>query len=162
MGRKDWLSGNTLDSCSGGARFESRVGRQLFWLRVLWFSSVPPRKFRDSGSIRLRPLPSRSFSNYHESIYPFDATYSSCWKRSYKLPIKYIQADGDGAFRFTKVDFFFSLSLVRKECCTLGRLKITEVLGGPLDFISCCLAILIRCPIGAKIFLKRSGVKILM
>jgi hypothetical protein len=33
----------------------------LPWLRISWYYSAPPRKFRDSSSIRPRQLPSKSF-----------------------------------------------------------------------------------------------------
>jgi hypothetical protein len=44
----------------------------LTWF--LWFYSVPPDKFRDSTSIRPRPLPPKSSSIHHSFVIkPFDA-----------------------------------------------------------------------------------------
>jgi hypothetical protein len=60
--------GNALGLYSGGSRFESRLGRLLSWLRFLIVFSVLPGQCWDSTSIRPRPLPSKSFPNYHPTI----------------------------------------------------------------------------------------------
>jgi hypothetical protein len=60
-------SSNALDLYSGGARFESRPSYQLSSLMSSWFSSVHPCKYRDSTSIRPRPLPSKLFPIHQSS-----------------------------------------------------------------------------------------------
>jgi hypothetical protein len=66
-------SSNALALHSGGVRLESRPWHCLLWLRFSWFSLIPPGKFWDSTSIRLRP--NRSIylpvydSPYHSTLY---------------------------------------------------------------------------------------------
>jgi hypothetical protein len=61
---------NAIGLHSGGVRFESRPGHPLSWLRFFsWFSSVPPSKYWDTISIRLRSLPSKSFPIHHSSLH---------------------------------------------------------------------------------------------
>jgi hypothetical protein len=54
-----WCTGSAPDS--GGALFESQPGHWLFWLKFLWFSSVPPGKCWDSTLIMPQPLFSKLF-----------------------------------------------------------------------------------------------------
>jgi hypothetical protein len=60
-----------LDPHLGGAAFKSRPGHQLHSY-LLWFSSVPVRKFRDNTSIRSPPYPSKSLPiNYSSVVHSF-------------------------------------------------------------------------------------------
>jgi hypothetical protein len=63
-----WHSGNAVDWCSRGARFESGPEHLLSWIRSSSFSLVPPGNFRDSTSVKPRPLHSISFPIHHLSV----------------------------------------------------------------------------------------------
>jgi hypothetical protein len=53
--------GKSSDLHSGSARLESHQGYRLFWLGLLWFSSVPSGKPGGSTSGGQRPFPSNPF-----------------------------------------------------------------------------------------------------
>jgi hypothetical protein len=55
---------------SGGARFEPGPEHWLSWC-FIWFSSISPRKFRISASVRLRHLPSISASTSLPTVQPY-------------------------------------------------------------------------------------------
>jgi hypothetical protein len=70
--QEGWCSSNATD-----AWFKSWVEYQLFW-GFMWFSSVPPEKYQKRTSIRLWPLPSKSFPIHYSSvILPLDAIQST-------------------------------------------------------------------------------------
>jgi hypothetical protein len=77
--QRGWSSGNAVDLYSVGCRLWFQQGHRLSWLRVSWFSWIPPGNFWDSTAIRLLPLSSKSFpihqSSHHLTLYTsiFDA-----------------------------------------------------------------------------------------
>ena len=61
--KNDWVvtcSGNAIDLYSGGAWFYSQSEHRPFWLIMLWFSLVSPRKCQDKLKLG-HDFPSRSF-----------------------------------------------------------------------------------------------------
>jgi hypothetical protein len=76
MNRVDLRRGNVLDSNSGSAHLEYRLEHGIFWLRFLWFSTVPVSKCLDNISIKLQAaasfqiLSSLSFILTSDAMYP--------------------------------------------------------------------------------------------
>ena len=87
--RKPWSNGgcctmvkilceNIMGFLLGGVLFESRLKYQLYWVKFLWLSWVPPNLFRGGASIRPRHLTFKSFPVYLSSvILSFDSVWDS-------------------------------------------------------------------------------------